>query len=30
MPLFEQVPYLLDGIGGSLEEEVVFAHAIEA
>jgi hypothetical protein len=28
--LFEQVPYLLDGIAGSLEDEAVFAHEIEA
>ena len=28
--LFKQVPYLFDGITGSLEEEVVFARAIEA
>jgi hypothetical protein len=28
--LFKQVPYLFDGITGSLEEEVVFAREIEA
>ena len=28
--LFEQVPYLLDGIAERLEEEAVFAHGIEA
>ncbi|HEX4166916.1 MAG TPA: hypothetical protein VHZ55_15735 [Bryobacteraceae bacterium] len=30
LALFEQVPYLLDGIARSLEEEAVFAHGIEA
>jgi hypothetical protein len=28
--LFKQVPYLFDGITGSLEEEVVFAREVEA